>query len=271
MKRRIVAIVIALVVAVVGAGAVVAYAQAADKRAVAGQQVVTVYIAKTAVPRGTTLAKAVDGGLVVPEQVVAKGAPDGAMTSVEPSTRALVAQSDITVGEVVLTSRFGTLKPAKVAAPVVPKGKVAISVNLADPQRIAPLLEPGAKIVIYDTFNARDPKADTLLPDGAHLTDDKEGVRATHVLLSGVTVIAVGTERDGAPTPTPTATDGSSSNASQDDGLKALVTVAVTPKDSIRLVHGIQTGTLYAGLLGQDAEPDVAKDVDDNRLFAKEK
>jgi pilus assembly protein CpaB len=272
MKRRVVAIVIALVVAVVGAGAVVAYAQSADKRAVAGQEVSTVYIAQKAVPEGTTLAKAVDGALVVPEQVVAKGVPDDAMTSVEPATRSLVAQSDIQVGEVVLTGRFGTAKATKkVSVPLVPKGMVAISVNLADPQRIAPLLKPGSQIVIYDTFNARDPKADRLLPDGAHLTDDKEGVRSTHVLLTGVKVIAVGTKRDGAPTPAPTSTDGkdSSSSASQDDGMQALVTVAVPPKESIRLVHGIQTGTLYAGLLGKDAKPDTKADVNDNTVLGK--
>jgi pilus assembly protein CpaB len=271
MKRRVVAIVIALIVAVVGAGAVVAYAQSADKRAVAGQEVSTVYIAKKAVPEGTTLAKAVDAALIVPEQVVAKGVPDGAMTSVEPSTRTLVAQSDIQVGEVVLTDRFGTTKVTKrVSVPLVPKGKVAITVSLSDPQGIAPLLKPGSTIVIYDTFNTRDPKSDKLLPDGRHLTDEKEGVRTTHVLLPSVKVIAVGTARDGVPTPTPTSTDGKDeASPPKDDAVQALVTVAVSPKDSIRLVHGIQTGTLYAGLLGKDAKPDTKADVNDNTVLGK--
>lgn len=271
MKRRVVAIVIALIVAVVGAGAVVAYAQSADKRAVAGQEVSTVYIAKKAVPEGTTLAKAVDGALIVPEQVVAKGVPDGAMTSIEPATRALVAQSDIQVGEVVLTGRFSTAKMTKKASvPLVPKGRVAVTLNLSDPQRIAPLLEPGSTIVIYDTFNARDPKADKLTPNGEHLTDKSDYLHATHILLSNVKVIAVGTSRDGVPTPAPTSTDGKSgASTPQDEEMQALVTVAVSPKDSIRLVHGIQTGDLYAGLLGKDAKPDTKSDVDDNTLLGK--
>jgi pilus assembly protein CpaB len=272
MKRRVVAIVIALVVAVVGAGAVVAYAQSADKRAVAGQEVSTVYIAKKAVPEGTTLAKAVDGAFIVPEQVVAKGVPDGAMTRVEPATRSLVAESDIQIGEVVLTDRFGTAKATKkVTLPLVPKGMVAITVSLSDPQRIAPLLKPGSQIVIYDTFNAHDPKADKLTPNGEHLADKPEYLHATRILLTGVKVIAVGTTREGAPAPAPTATEGKDKSAgtTPDDELQALVTVAVSPKDSLRLVHGIQTGTLYAGLLGKDAKPDTATDVNDNTVLGK--
>jgi pilus assembly protein CpaB len=153
---------------------------------------------------------------------------------------------------------------------LVPKGKVAITVNLSDPQRIAPLLQPGSTIVIYDTFNARDPKADKLTPNGEHLKDKDVYLHATHILLSGVKVIAVGTARDGVPTPAPTSTDGKDdASAPKDDAMQALVTVAVSPKDSIRLVHGIQTGDLYAGLLGKDAKPDVSKDIDDNRIWDK--
>ena len=272
MRRRIVAIVIALVVAVVGAGAVVAYAQSADQRAVAGQEVTTVYIAQKAVPEGTSAKAAVDQGLIAPEQVVAKGAPEGAMKELSPATSSLVAQSDIAVGEVVLTSRFGTPKVLTVA-PVVPKGQIAITVSLSDPARIAPLLKPGSRIVLYDTFNPRDPKAGTLVPDGAHLADKADAVRATRILLPNVQVIAVGTQREaspGAPTPSATAGPDTKATAPQDNtAVTALVTVAVSPGDSITLVHGIQTGTLYAGLLGDGVKPDIKQSVTDNTVLGK--
>ena len=272
MGRRAIAIIIAVIVAVLGAGAVVAYAQSADQRAVAGQQITTVYIAKKAVPEGMALKTALDQGLLGPEQVVAKGVPDGAMAKVDPATSALVAQSAIAPGELILTDRFGAPKVV-ILAPVVPKGQIAVTVSLSDPARIAPLLKPGSHIVLYDTFNSRDPKAGTLMPDGAHLTDKADSVRATRILLPNVQVIAVGTQRQagaGAPTPSATAGPDGKAAAPQDNtAVTALVTVAVSPDESITLVHGIQTGTLYAGLLGDGVKPDVKQSVTDNTVLGK--
>jgi pilus assembly protein CpaB len=51
-------------------------------------------------------------------------------------------------------------------------------------------------------------------------------------------------------------------------GGTALVTVAVSPADATRLVHGIQTGSLYAALRGNDAKVDLTKAVTDQTLFA---
>jgi pilus assembly protein CpaB len=270
MGRRVIAIIVALVVALLGASAVVAYASSADERAVADQQVQSVYIAQAAVPQGTSLQQAVAKKLITPQEVVAKGVPEGALTQVRPGTAAQVALSTISKGEVVLAARFGPKLVAAQAAPLVTKGRVAITVTLPDPQRIAPLLEPGAHIVIYDTFNPRDAKASSPTPDGAHLTDDKTGVRATRVLLADVEVIGVGDKREGVSAPTPSASASSDGSAnSQSGSSSALVTVAVSPSDAMVLVHGVQTGTLYAGLLGADVTVDAKKNITDNTVLGR--
>jgi pilus assembly protein CpaB len=49
----------------------------------------------------------------------------------------------------------------------------------------------------------------------------------------------------------------------------ALMTVAVSPADAARLVHGIQTGSLYAALRGTDAKIDLGKVVSEASLFSK--
>jgi pilus assembly protein CpaB len=49
----------------------------------------------------------------------------------------------------------------------------------------------------------------------------------------------------------------------------ALVTVALPPATAAKLVHGIQTGTLYAGLRGTDTKTDLAQIVSDATLFSK--
>lgn len=265
MKRRIIAIVAALVVACVGAGAVVAYASSADERAVAGQAVQMAYIAKAEVPLGTTLKQAAAAHLIGPERVVAKGVPRGALTEVSQQSSE-VALSNIQPGSIVLKSSFGVPSKARVRTTVVPKGKVAITVSLADPERVAPLLDPGAHVVIYDTYSPNGTDTASASPSSSSGSS-----QTTHVLLPDAEVVAVGSDvmanGTAAQGTTNKGKDGASPDAQTASG--ALVTVAVTPKDAIALVHGIRTGTLYAGLLGTDVKVDRGDNVTAQTLFEK--
>ena len=252
MGRRVLVVLAAVVVALIGVVAVVVYAQGADARAVADQQPQTVYIAKLLVPAGTTAADAVATGLMVPTQVAAKGFPLGGLSTVDEATGKLLALTDIAPGEFVTASRFGTT-PLGQKAIQVPDGQIAISLTLSDPARVGAFVSPGSHIVIYDTYTpavaatvATDPKA------GA------AGTKQTRVLLDDVLVIAMGSA-----TLTPTA-------AGQPPAAPgALVTVALPPATAAKLVHGIQTGTLYAGLRGTDTKADLAQIVTDATLFGK--
>lgn len=270
MGRRVLSITLALVVALLGAVGVVAYASAADKRAVAGQETSLVYIAKGQVPAGTTAREALAQQLLVREAVVRKGVPVGALVRVDGTNDTLVATSAIMPGEIVLTSRFGH-PAAQDTTSTIPDGHVAVTLSLPDPQRIAPLLKPGAHIIVFDTFNARDPKAKALLPDGRHLTDEQPIVKATRVLLPDVEVIGVGdATTTPVPTPTPsTTTDTKAKAGLTDTSTAVLVTVAVTPAQAITLVHGTQTGALYAALRGTGAEVDPHANVNDNTVFGQ--
>lgn len=269
MGRRLLAILAALTVAVVGAVIVVVYASAADSRAVAGQQTVEVYLARQVVPEGTPLRQAANAGLIARQPVVAKGVPAGALREVGSANEKLVATSAIQPGEIVLASRFGTKvpesnKPQREGG--VPKGMVAVTVTLADAERVAPLLKPGAHVVLFDSFNPRDSKAALPTPDGGKLTDDAAGVRVTRVLLGDVQVIGVGSDvqQTGATTAAQPGTEDQSSTGTADG---SLVTVAVTPRQSLTLVHAIQTGTLYAGLLGTDTKVDDGAVVTDDTVL----
>lgn len=268
MGRRIIAVIAALVIAIIGAGAVVAYASSADSRAVAGQEVRSVYIAQLAVPKGMSARAAAAKHLIAPAQVVAKGAPAGALTDLAEEGASDVALGTIPPGSVVLKSSFGKADASsEQAATAVPKGKVAITASLADPERVAPLLKPGAHIVIYDTYGVEGANSSATSSDA----QGQGQAQATHVLLPDAEVIAVGSSVvSSAPAPKPGSTatkDGSSSDSQAPSG--ALVTVAVTPTDAITLVHGIQTGTLYAGLLGSEAKVDRGESVTAQTLFGK--
>ena len=255
MGRRVMAVLVAVVVGLIGVASVMIYATGADARAVADQRPQTVFIAQELVPSGTSAADAVAKGLIVPAQIAAKGVPAGALSKVDAATGKLVALSDITPGEFVVASRFGTT-PLGQKAIQVPAGQVAISVALSDPGRVGTFVTPGSHIVIYDTY---------LPPAVAGAIGTNGGVavarKTTRVLLADVLVIAVGST-----SLTPVANvDGQAPAATAG----VLVTVALPPALAVKLVHGIQTGTLYAGLRGTDTQADLSQIVSDATLFNK--
>jgi pilus assembly protein CpaB len=241
MGRRVMTVLAAAVVGLIGVVAVLFYAGGADSRAVAAQRPQTVFIAQSLVSAGTSAADAVAKGLMAPVQIAAKGVPAGALSKVDAATGKLVALTDIAPGEFVVASRFGTT-PLGQRAIQVPSGQVAISVSLSDPGRVGTFVTPGSRIVIFDTFA---PAADA--------------AKQTRVLLDDVLVIAVGST---SLTP-PAGGDGQPEVAAPG----ALVTVALPPATAAKLVHGIQTGTLYAALSGAGAKANLGQVVSDATLF----
>jgi len=254
MGRRIIAIFAAALVALVGVAAVLFYARGADSRAVASQQPSPVYVVKTVVPAGTTLKDAVQNGLIIKTSVVAKGVPSGALTGVDGSNGGLFALSDIQPGEYVLADRFG-VKPVGTKAIDVPAGQVAVSISLSDPARVGTFVTPGSHVVLFDSFLGGSTNS------GSHSSSSATPDTQTRVLLDDVLVIAMG---ETSLAPAPEAKDGDQ-KAAPTPG--ALLTVAVTPADATRLVHGIQTGSLYAALRGTDAKVDLGKVVTSTSLF----
>lgn len=142
MGRRAIAVLLAGLIAVLGAAAVLIYARGADARAVAGADPRTVYVSEKPVSAGTSLADAVRDRALVKTQVAARAFPVGALAEVTPTNEALVAITDIGVGEYVLASRFGTT-PTGRRAIQVPPGQVAVSVRLEDPARVGEFRHPG--------------------------------------------------------------------------------------------------------------------------------
>jgi len=175
--------------------------------------------------------------------------PAGALQVVDDAMSKLLALNDIAPGELVLTTRFGKT-PLGQKVLQVPDGQVAVAVQLSDFARVGTFITPGSHIVLYDSY-----------PTGANNATDKQ----TRVLLDDVLVIAVGSS-------SLTPVQGSSaaqSQAPQGQAATALVTVAVAPETAVQLVHGVQTGQLYAGLRGTDAKAAGTETVTSSTLFAK--
>ena len=270
MGRRVLALIAAVVLALVGAALVLVYATSADKRALEGQQPRTVYVTDKVIASGTTLKDAERGGLITRTQVAAKSRPAGALDAIDGENSSLVAVADIAPGQVVLSSAFGQERMGQKAIGVS-AGMVAISISLEDPNRVGAFVTPGSSIVIYDTYDIK--KIGT---DDATTQYNELGVKGSGVLLPKVQVIGIGT----------TALTGASVKpASDEEGKEVaattatpvqsyLVTVEVTPADSVKLVHAIQHSTslqnnpakhIYFGLLGSDTTVPQNLSTDDFR------
>jgi pilus assembly protein CpaB len=260
MNRRVLAVVVAVVLAFVGTAAVAAYVRGADRRAVEGQETVDVFVTAKDLPAGTTAQRAVDDGLMVQETIAKKGVPDDALTEVGPDNAELVATSDITAGEIVLASKFST-EAATPGVVALPAGQMAVSVELSDPARVGTFLQVGSDIAIFDTFNVLETYTADRIPAGDHLQDRHEYTRATRLLLPRVKVLGIGAT-------TTTSSNGQDTTKSNEQVSTALVTLAVTQAQAEKLIHGIQTGTLYFALLNSQSDVKPGKGVDDRQLFS---
>src|SRR4051794_3414708 len=131
MNRRILAVLVAVLLAVGGAALVLMYAKNADKRAIANAQPTSVWVAQKLVPAGTSLKDAQRTELIAQTQVAAAGVPAGALAEINADNNTLLAVSDVQPGEFLLSARFGST-PVGTKAIEVPAGKVAVSVQLED-------------------------------------------------------------------------------------------------------------------------------------------
>lgn len=262
MSKRVVAVVAAGLLGVVGTATVAVYARQADARALAGQEAVQVWVVSEEVPAGTTAEQAVTRGLIHQEMIARKAVPDNVMTKIDTANGALVATSSLQPGALVLAPSFSA-KAATDGALVIPQGKFAVSVALDDPSHVGSFVTVGSHVAIYDTFEVSSLVA---VPEPKDGMKEDESWDATRLLLPDIEVLAVGTT-----TVTPSVkSDGEKKDApaAQQQGQTLLVTVAATQDEAEKLIHVSRTGALTFALLGPDAKAVDGPGVNDHRLFA---
>jgi pilus assembly protein CpaB len=253
MNRRFLMTAAAVILALIGTGAVYGYVRNADSRAVAGQRPVTVLIVGKLIPAGTSAADVRSGGYVREDRVPADSTPGGSVKVLDASWQSDVATAAIQPGAVVLRDMFGA-KVATTSGLAIPAGKVAVSVKLTTEADVAGYVQPGSQVAIFDTFILLDGKN---APSGSKTGGDKEDNWATKLLLPRVDVLAVS---QGAPRGVKGGLDDEENGVTE----TLLVTVAVAQKDAERLVHVAQTGMPYAALLSDSSTTAPAPGVDNH-------
>ncbi|HEX6076965.1 MAG TPA: Flp pilus assembly protein CpaB [Micromonosporaceae bacterium] len=265
MIRRVLAIVIAVVLAVLGTTIVLGYVSYADARAIAGKKAVTVMVAKQRIPAGTSGARIRADGLAEPVRMPAETVPPGTLDQVGQELDDLVVTSDVQGSQLLLRGMFGDAVKST-GGLAIPEGKMAVSVQLLSPEQVAGFVRPGATIAIFDTFTMA---GNNRVPSGEGLGRAKSDNHATRVLLPRVEVLAVGTYGvEGTRTSNGKTTRRASTGSRSDSGQAAvLVTVAVTQSEAERLVHAVRTGTLYLALVTESTDIEPGAGVDNRSLF----
>jgi pilus assembly protein CpaB len=244
MSHRLGVVALAVVLGLLGTGAVAAYVQHADARASSAERTTAVFAAKAPIPAGTTAANAAEQGLVEQQQLPAKLVPVGAVTDLAAIAN-LVAVNDIAAHQVLLGQLFGA--QTYTGALTIPAGQMAVSVQLGDPQRVAGFVTPGSQVAIFDTYSATAASASTSKTAAT-------GGTTTRLLLPRVQVIAVG----------PVALTKSQPGSTV---ATTLLTLALDQHESEQVIQASQSGKLYFALLSDHSKVSPSAGIGDSTLF----
>lgn len=249
MRRSVIGVVLALVLAGVGTVALVAFVSRAEARALEGEELVEVYVIAELIPAGTP-AEQIEPALVV-EEVPLKVRPEDSVDNLG-NLAGQVAGVDLVPGEQLLSSRFVTRTnfTNREAGVDVPDDKIEITIAL-DPERaIGGLLLPGDTVAVFASFEPFDLNANVVEVDGeevplpASISTDIETKtpNTTDILIQKVLVTAV---------------QEAVSNGFDDDDERdrltespedqLLVTLAVDPADAERIIFTAEFGLVWLG------------------------
>ncbi len=237
MARRSVLLIAAMLIAALGTAMIVLYVQGIDARATEGQDLVEVLTATEVIEPGETMGEAQSAGKVVSTEIARDDAVDGALSSGK-SIADQVALGSIFPGEQLIPQKFGD--PAAQETLTIPENKLAISVELTDPARVAGFVNPGSEVAI---FASADPKA--FKEDGT----SQELSTYTRLLLPKVQVIGVGTTTVQATTTT--TEDGEQTT---EELPRTILTVAVDQEEAEKVIFGSRNGDLSFALLSDKSK-----------------
>jgi pilus assembly protein CpaB len=227
MQSRVLAILIAVVLALVATMAMVVYVNGADRRAIKDQEPTKVLVAQRPIPTGLTGLEAQNGKYVKEVTVPAKSALKGRVLDWS-QLRNRVAAVNIVVGEQLLLERWvGAEDVGGRRLLSIREGYQAVSIGVDLVRQVAGFVTPGDRVNVAVT------------------RPDKEGEDKTEFVLQDVRVLAVGAT---ALTRTP---QGSGGRVNQGKGSQSLiaVTLSVATRDVIPVINAAEEGSIYLTLL----------------------
>lgn len=273
-RRRIIGILAAVLLALVGTVSLVSYVRSAKDKAVADEALVDVYVVDEFIPKGAdadTIASSVSI-----EQVPARLEQSGAITDLD-SIGDNVAAADLQPGDQLLTARL----TAREAVSDEVSDKVQVSALLEAERAVGGAIQKGDLVGVYVSFDPFDTdvageatgeaagadatavQAAATPADGAETsTDDTAEARKTpnvsrlefqHVLVTNVQTI----------NPPVSSTDDGEDAApiEQVTGTQYVVTLALSPEQSERFVFATEFGKVWLSIQPSTVTDDGTRPV----------
>ncbi len=253
MGRRSVLLIVAVVIAALGAAMVFLYVQGINDRAVADQTPVQVLAATDQIEAGETIEAAQSAGKLNLVEVPRANVLPGALTTTDALTGE-IALTTIFKGEQILPGRFGTSGSQQSLS--IPDGNIAISIQLDDPARVAGFVTPGSDVVIFTT-GVSDEAA--VSGDAGAPAADSGNVR---VLLPTVEVIGVGTT-----TVLNTTTTDPTGAETVEQIARTILTISVSQDQAERVIYAGGHSKLVLGLLNDKSKVQTGPGVSGANLF----
>ena len=254
-RRRIIGIVAATLLALIGTISLVGYVRSATDDAVAQETLVDVYVVDEFVPKGAE-PETIEASVSV-EQIPARLKQDGAVVDLG-AVGDQVAASDLQPGDQLLAAR---LAPKDLVSDEV-ADKVQVSVLLEAERAVGGALQKGDLVGVYLSFypfasdeagQRSDAETTTAAEAFAATSDDAStasegtddaappaktpnvsGLEFRHVLVTNVQTIN--------PPVNPDDTDGNETGIAQVTGTQYVVTIALSPEQSERFVFASEFG-----------------------------
>ncbi|MCW2857217.1 MAG: cpaB [Marmoricola sp.] len=226
MDRRKVLIAVAAVIAALGTLLVFLYVHGADQRANDRYRALKVLVAVKQIDAGETVAAAQAAGKIGVSTITQGDELVGALSTLGPISSE-IAQTTIYPGEQIIAGKFAATA-ATTSTLTIPKGDVAISINLTDTARVAGFVNPGDQVAIFLTAN-----------NGAGLPG-----YYTKLLLPKVEVIAVGTT-----TVVATTTTSTTGTQTTEQLPRTLFTLGVPQAEAQKIIYASVNGELAFGLV----------------------
>jgi pilus assembly protein CpaB len=227
MKRRIIAAVLALMLAGAGAVLLMGYVKGSDRRAMAGMETVNVLVVTALVPNGTPVEAL--GKLVVLQVLPVKAVAPGTLSSLA-TISGQVSTTTLQPGEQLFASRFADPASLEEADQIeIPRGMQQVSVSMERPRMLGAMLTPGATVGVF-----------------VSLAKDGKQPPQTHLVLHRVLVTRIGGDL---PSPPSEGEDQTTSEPAD----RVSVTFALSAADAEKLVFGAEHGRLWLSLESSEA------------------
>jgi pilus assembly protein CpaB len=238
MQNRILAIMVAIVLAVVSAMALVVYANSADRRAISAHAPIPVYVASQKIEQGESIEEA--AGKIRITSMPRNALADNAVRALT-QISGRVAAVDILPGEQLILGRWVSKEQVEGENLLnVQASYQAVSIQVDATRQVSGFITPGNRVNVFATLNGAG------------------GGKFSRLLLADIKVLAVGTRALGS-SPRPAAPPSSSS----------LSTVTLEVKDGYveRVVFAAESGTLYLSLVAPGAKPPPSSESNLGNLF----